>query len=1503
MAGSYSMPPPGEETHARRQITVIVLLLFGMVALYQFEQFAQHTFDPSGMLAFGFVVLASYTIGGLVGQIRLPHITGYLIAGLVFGPSLAKALTGFDLPAPFDKGILNEEVIEQLSLFDTLAVALIALTAGGELKLEGLKKGFRAISSILAAQIVSVGVLVTAFFWLISGAVPYVGLPGVAGLPMAAALAVGAMVASVSLATSPAATIAVITETRAIGMMTKNVLSVVVLKDVIVVVAFAVAQVVVAQQIGIGALEGGIASYLLQHIVISILFGAVVVGGLMALYIRYVNQELLIFVVGVVYLVAFISKQLDWDLVLVFLAAGFGVSNFSKTGHRLIETVERLSLPVYVVFFTLAGAKLHLDELRQVALFALGLVTVRGFAMFSGTKVGARFGKADEATQAFGWMGFVSQAGVSILLAAIVGNRFGELGRSLETLIIGGVAINELIGPVLFKLGLSLAGETSSHRKSMAPSRHLSVKPPSMLPDDAGAAKQLEPWPEHVGEKNLWGLPLETSSAELNNRTQELAGDLQSIVREVSTGPLREFQMEAGKYLRDLRREFLRHHRRLTVQARAEEGAERDELVTMLRSAQSDLAAHWRGIVLGRSVTLAKLTWTPESILDNLDALVDELPEVVAAPFEELSYESKKDDSLWKSVRRQGLRLRRSWRKTFGQTAPTRDVHLRALGRYHLSYDAPVRLEGLAALFVEADRHLAARTRSLFDGVIAGYDDIVEISSDSGADLEGQLVRLRHEVEEELALALDETVRITGDGTHRAASALATGFVRIKEDLPTFGTLDLPASERRTSRRFANRMRAMETLTKDVSNLRKASAAEYSSLAMELELLGLEARIKDHVAEYVVRLTNTVKRRATLQVDRVSETLHKALEELDTELESNYSGDELAVILRESTEPTSKITGEAARVTTELYQDLSDDSKVAPLLDTLVDACRGLTPRYRVTVGQRQTGEWRLPTALPEVEVPFREVVLTYIDSRVAPKLLASRRELAERVQPLSGLLQELERVVAFNVEIATAELEIVHDEEIPEEMHTLLRDMVYGQLERSYNSLEEIRAEAQGWPAMIEREMRDASLGTLQTLRGELAEGEFSKSRLDAMRRAASGLRMIEKAERLPRMKRLKSQFRGGLRAIFGEERLERWSERLGLTATLPSDALSAGTFAAAEVVADLPLVYRRLFAADTMEAGDVLTGRDEEIRRAESVLSSEIRGRLRSVALVGVDGVGKAAVSSAIVRSRRWKNVKRVVFTAPVSLEDVDAIFQDAPEGQLVVVDGLHWMLSMAPGGFDPLRRFVKGIIEEGGRRRWLTHGAVLFWNFASTVAPLRDAFPEIVRLEPLDQEALQAAVIARHRLSGFEHSFDRGDGSPIEGLFARSASRIRRPYDQYFHELHAATGGLVRDALRLWLASIRGIQDDIVHVGPIPASSYARVRRLPDDILVNLYQIARQGWMDAAGQARLFRLDVNTAQAQLSRMAHLGLLEEREGSFVIAVHLRGVLGRVLAERRWVL
>ena len=87
---------------------------------------------------------------------------------------------------------------------------------------------------------------------------------------------------------------------------------------------------------------------------------------------------------------------------------------------------------------------------------------------------------------------------------------------------------------------------------------------------------------------------------------------------------------------------------------------------------------------------------------------------------------------------------------------------------------------------------------------------------------------------------------------------------------------------------------------------------------------------------------------------------------------------------------------------------------------------------------------------------------------------------------------------------------------------------------------------------------------------------------------------------------------------------------------------------------------MYRRLFAAETLEAGDVLTGRETQIERAARALVGKGLGRLRSVALVGLDGVGKGTLSRAIVRSRQWKTVRRTNLTAPVTPEEVSEWFR---------------------------------------------------------------------------------------------------------------------------------------------------------------------------------------------------------------------------------------------------
>ena len=443
-------------------------------------------------------------------------------------------------------------------------------------------------------------------------------------------------------------------------------------------------------------------------------------------------------------------------------------------------------------------------------------------------------------------------------------------------------------------------------------------------------------------------------------------------------------------------------------------------------------------------------------------------------------------------------------------------------------------------------------------------------------------------------------------------------------------------------------------------------------------------------------------------------------------------------------------------------------------------------------------------------------------------------------------------------------------------------------------------------WPAALGAEVRSSVLGALDELRGELVDGKITQAKLNVIRKTATRRRLAQQATHLPeRIREGIRQFKRTSVALIGADRLEVWRDVLGIPAAKTEGALRKETFAEPTGGASLPVVYRRLFAADTMEASDVLTGRDELIRSARDVLSPKGSkpGICRAVALVGPDGVGKASVGGAIVRGGRWRQIARIVMDRPQSLEDVQEALGKAKQAQLVVVEGLHWMISAKPGGFAPLRAFVDGMLADGSERSWLVYADELLWRYVSAIAPIEDAFPAVVHLEPLTIEELTSAVMERHRLSGYEHAFERAGGDArLESFLTRAVTKVRSPYQLYFADLHAATGGLVRDALRLWLASIKSIEDDqTVHVGPVPASGYHALRALDDDLLHTLFLVARQGWMDAESLASLRRKDQRSTRAELGRLEHMGLLTGKNGVMRISGHLRGVVGRVLSERGW--
>jgi Kef-type K+ transport system membrane component KefB len=259
------------------------------------------------------------------------------------------------------------------------------------------------------------------------------------------------LLGTLSTPTSPATTIAIITETKASGKYTDLVLGGAVVKDFFVIVIFAFS-LSISKSVVTPA-QGFDLTFLLQileEVGGSILIGLFIGGGII-LYLKYIKRDVTIFILSVAFFSYQISHNYGYHPLLICLLAGFLAENFSAQGKRLIAAIEKSSVPVYVVFFALSGASLNLGALQQTWLLALICVIWRGVLKFSGTFVAARITQEEAGVQKWAWAGFISQAGVALGMAIVVEHNFPDWGDEFMALVLAVIAINQIIGPIFLQ--------------------------------------------------------------------------------------------------------------------------------------------------------------------------------------------------------------------------------------------------------------------------------------------------------------------------------------------------------------------------------------------------------------------------------------------------------------------------------------------------------------------------------------------------------------------------------------------------------------------------------------------------------------------------------------------------------------------------------------------------------------------------------------------------------------------------------------------------------------------------------------------------------------------------------------------------------------------------------------------------------------------------------------------------------------------------------------------
>lgn len=387
------------------------------------------------LASLGVILLLALLAGHVVKFLRVPEVTGYILAGILLGPSGANLIT--------------HKSLDSLQVFSEVALGLILFAIGSVFEVARFRRVGRrvvmltAVESLLVATVVAGGLLL-------------------AGQPLPIALLLGV----IAMETAAASTLMVMRECNARGPLTETLSGIIALNNIFCLAGFLV--VAAGFDLYRLAADTGLHWSVIYHSLYPLawqLTGSVALGFLVGLLlaswaVKVVEHgEMLILLVGAILLAVGVAQMLDLSPLIATLAVGATMVNLSSESRRLFGALAKTDPPLYAIFFVIAGADLNLRLLPSLGVIGAIYVLGRGAGKVAGAALAARRIDTEPVVRRFLGYAMLSQAGLAVGLLLAVNRRFPELAPVITTVVLAAVTIFELIGPVSARFALVKSGE------------------------------------------------------------------------------------------------------------------------------------------------------------------------------------------------------------------------------------------------------------------------------------------------------------------------------------------------------------------------------------------------------------------------------------------------------------------------------------------------------------------------------------------------------------------------------------------------------------------------------------------------------------------------------------------------------------------------------------------------------------------------------------------------------------------------------------------------------------------------------------------------------------------------------------------------------------------------------------------------------------------------------------------------------------------------------------
>jgi Kef-type K+ transport system membrane component KefB len=388
------------------------------------------------ILSVGLILMAALVAGHLAQLIRIPEVTGYLLVGVVIGPSALDFISHGNLAT--------------LGFLGDVALGLILFNIGAIFEAGNFRRVGPGVVRVTLWE-------ATLAFVLVAAALLLSGL----SLPLALLLAVVAM------ETAPATTLMVLNEYDARGPMTDRLLALVALNNMYVLMTFGLvsAALTFAQSPGEDWLWSG---YSALHGLLWTTLGSIALGALLGLAMDFwatrakESGEAMILSIGTVLIAVGASRWLGLSPLFATLALGATVANASEHGGRLLKALGRADPPLYAAFFVLAGAELVPSSVLGLGVAGVAYTVARAVGKIVGARLGMR--SQDVAPLVRSQLGFciVSSSSLAVGLTLQIRSAFPAYAPTVTGIVLAAVVIFEIVGPLLMRRALFLTGEATT---------------------------------------------------------------------------------------------------------------------------------------------------------------------------------------------------------------------------------------------------------------------------------------------------------------------------------------------------------------------------------------------------------------------------------------------------------------------------------------------------------------------------------------------------------------------------------------------------------------------------------------------------------------------------------------------------------------------------------------------------------------------------------------------------------------------------------------------------------------------------------------------------------------------------------------------------------------------------------------------------------------------------------------------------------------------------------